>query len=60
MFRAVGTPVLSNNVQELEGSLDDVKLMCQITMKRLLACFCASVGSDFDKRMVRHLNDYLT
>jgi len=58
LFRAVGTSVLSDNIQELEGRLDDVKSMCQNTTKRLLACLSGSVGSDFDKRLVSNMHTH--
>ena len=54
LCRAVGTSVLSDNIQELEGRLDDVKAVCQNTTKRLLACLSGTGGSDFDKRLVRN------
>jgi len=59
LFRAVGTSVLSDNIQELEGRLDDVKSMCQNTTKRLLACLSGSVGSDFDKRLVSNMRTHV-
>jgi len=57
IFRSVGTSVLSDNIQELEGGLDDVKAMCQTTKKHLLACLSGNVGSDFERRLVcTHVN----
>ena len=59
IFRSVGTSVLSDNIQELEGGLDDVKAMCQTTKKHLLACLSGNVGSDFERRLVcTHVNNY--
>ena len=50
--------MLSEDIQVLEGRLDDIKWICQNSSKRLLACLSGNVGSDFDKRLVRYGNLY--